>query len=197
MWIKKDARFIHFDYKWLHHDALCYNASWCNHLCSFSWDLMQLLLRSIRDRLRLSWSVSRIWSSAFAIVLPSYHFFVPSTRTNISSSGLRDILDRNRRVSPRGVTTSRVLTISLCAPEGWHLIVLEKFNFDDADGRPNSKRRIGIQAKDLTYRSPLSRTSLRPKLPGHGDRYTRVPRSSPSARVQESQNFHIDFSRSR
>lgn len=135
--------------------------------------IKQLLLRPIRNRLRLR-------------------------RTNISSSILRDILDRNRRVFPRGVTTSRVLSISLCAPEGWRrLIVLEKFNFDDADGRPNSERRIGIQAKDLTYRSPLSRTSLRPKLPGHGDRYTRVPRSSPSARVQESQNFHIDFSRLR
>lgn len=54
---------------------------------------------------------------------------------------------------------ARVLPISPCTPEGWRwrLIVLEKFNFDDADGRPNSERRIGIQAKDLTYHSPLSR----------------------------------------
>lgn len=139
----------------------------------------QRLLRVIRDRsrpLQLIRFAHLIFSFRHRIIRLSFLHSSNSRQYLVGFAG------HSRRVFSRKVTVSRVLPISLCAPEGWRrLIVLEKFNFDDADGRPNSERRIGIQAKDLTYHSPLSRTSPRPKLPDHGndDRYTRVPRSSP------------------
>jgi len=173
----KYRRVTHVDKKSTH----CSSISIASYYVTMHY-LTKRLLRVIRDRSRLLQLIR------FAhLIFSFHHHIIRFTRLSfLHSSNSRQYLvgfaGHSRQVFSRKVTVSRVLPISLCAPEGWRrLIVLEKFNFDDADGRPNSERRIGIQAKDLTYHSPLLRTSPRPKLPDHGndDRYTRVPRSSP------------------
>lgn len=69
--------------------------------------------------------------------LSSYHFLASPTGIYISLSVCGEILAHRR--SLRQSHDIAVLPISR-APGGWRrLIVPEKFNFDDADGRPNSK----------------------------------------------------------
>lgn len=79
-------------------------------------------------------------SKTSAIVLSGYHFFASLfAPTSRYCRVLRGIPGPVQLFPHRATTFASCLFLSCAVRMAARLIVLEKFNFDDADGRPNSK----------------------------------------------------------